>query len=104
MSVNISIFISLSILMIYVLLFLMKMKKLPSLSNIMSLIIASMSLYTSILLFLDLISINKSLGDYEEYKLIVFLGSVAMAWVSLQTILEKFLSIFKKSGVDIEIV
>ena len=84
---NLFIYIALAAGLIFVCYSLYVSKKLPILTDLFSVILAVAAAYSGIeLCFLSLDS-AKSLGDFENQKLVIILGGVAVFWVSLLTVI-----------------
>lgn len=64
----------------------------PDMKNLCKVIIPACTIYTCIYLYYDLFFGDKSLGDYEDYKLYLFLGNTAIIWLST----ENLISVLKK--------
>ena len=90
MSFYINVLVSLVVACLYFIYAIFILKNTPQLSIIFSLMLASVAVISCMSSIIDLIQTKKSLGDYEEHKYVFFLGSFAMIWVAIQTILEKF--------------
>jgi len=91
MSFNLNIVTSIVIASVYLFYTFFILKSTPKLSDVFSLMIASVTAVSCILFLIDLVYAEKSLGDYAEHKYIFFLGSFATMWVAVQTILQKFI-------------
>jgi len=62
----------------------------PKLDDVFIVILTVITISTAIKTFFDILRGNKSLGDFEEQKYIFSLGALAVIWISIQSIIDKF--------------
>lgn len=86
---NYGIYVSLIVFIFYIIYILIKKKELSSM-NILIVVAASLGLFIYVNFTFGLINSSKSLGDYEEYRYLLFFGSFAMILLVLETLFKKF--------------
>lgn len=62
-----------------------KLKSLPLLAELFSLMLSVAAAYSGIVLGYSVLEAGKNLGDFQDQKLIIVLGALAVFWVSLIT-------------------
>ena len=65
---------------------LFKSRSLPHLAEFMSVALSASAAYSAIVLCWEVLDGTKKLGDFQDQKLTIILGSVAVIWVALLTI------------------
>ena len=62
-----------------------KIKTLPPLADIFSLMLSATAAYSGVELCVSVLEGAKKLGDFQDQKLTIVLGAVAVCWVALLT-------------------
>jgi hypothetical protein len=84
---NAPIYIALLVGIVFTITSLFKSKSLPHLAEFMSVTLSAAAAYSAIVLCFEVLDGTKKLGDFQDQKLTIILGSVAVIWVALLTII-----------------
>lgn len=83
---NLFIYVSIGCAVLYSLFSFLKASKTPTLAEFFSVILSSAAAYSAIELGYLVLEGTKKLGDFEDSKLMIILGSISVMWVSISTI------------------
>ncbi|MCG9638163.1 hypothetical protein L1D12_23365 [Vibrio parahaemolyticus] len=92
---NLFIYIALFSGLLFVVYSLLAAKKLPILTDLFSVMLAVAAGYSGVDLCYLVLESSKSLGDYQDQKLVIVLGGISVFWVSLTTVINNVKDINK---------
>lgn len=84
---NMFIYVALTLGVIFVIYALVSSSKLPNLADVFSVMLAVAAGYSGIDLCYLVLEGSKSLGDFQDQKLVIILGGISVFWVSLTTVI-----------------
>ena len=76
------------------------LRSLPLLAELFSLMLAVTAAYSGIELCYLVLEGTKKLGDFQDQKLIIVLGSIAVFWVSLLTVVNLVKGVYARASLQ----